>query len=103
MCFLREKELKVGDPVSIVGGEHCGDAGILTHIGTNGSCEVALTTPSETGTVYVDVWDFNVEKIVENSEPIKDSGERTEFESGAVRDMHSGKGDMLSVDRKSVV
>jgi len=28
---------------------------------------------------------------------IKDSGERTEFSSGAVRDLHSGKGDMLSV------
>ena len=28
---------------------------------------------------------------------IKDSGERTEFSSGAVRDMHSGKGDMLSL------
>ena len=28
---------------------------------------------------------------------IKDSGERTVFSSGAVRDMHEGKGDMLSV------
>ena len=28
---------------------------------------------------------------------IKDSGERTEFETGAVRDMHEGKGDMLSM------
>ncbi len=28
---------------------------------------------------------------------IKDSGERTEFNTGAVRDMHSGKGDMLSL------
>ena len=28
---------------------------------------------------------------------IKDSGERTEFDTGAVRDMHEGKGDMLSV------
>lgn len=28
---------------------------------------------------------------------IKDSGERTVFDSGAVRDMHEGKGDMLSV------
>lgn len=28
---------------------------------------------------------------------IKDSGERTAFDSGAVRDMHDGKGDMLSV------
>lgn len=28
---------------------------------------------------------------------IKDSGQRTEFETGAVRDMHTGKGDMLSL------
>ncbi len=28
---------------------------------------------------------------------IKDSGERTEFATGAVRDMHEGKGDMLSL------
>ena len=28
---------------------------------------------------------------------IKDSGERTEFNTGAVRDMHKGKGDMLSL------
>lgn len=28
---------------------------------------------------------------------IKDSGERTEFETGAVRDLHEGKGDMLSL------
>ena len=33
----------------------------------------------------------------EKAGEIKDSGERTEFSSGAVRDMHSGKGDMLSV------
>lgn len=26
---------------------------------------------------------------------IKDSGERTEFGTGAVRDMHEGKGDMV--------
>ena len=28
---------------------------------------------------------------------ILDSGERTKFESGAVRDMHEGKGDMASI------
>lgn len=28
---------------------------------------------------------------------IKDSGERTQFNTGAVRDMHEGKGDMLSL------
>ena len=44
----------------------------------------------------------HLELVVEPEEEekageIKDSGERTEFPSGAVRDMHSGKGDMLSV------
>ncbi len=28
---------------------------------------------------------------------IKDSGERTEFATGAQRDMHEGKGDMVSL------
>ena len=34
---------------------------------------------------------------------IKDSGERTEFASGAVRDMHEGKGDMASIPWESVL
>ena len=34
---------------------------------------------------------------------ILDSGERTEFESGAVRDMHEGKGDMASIPWESVL
>ena len=34
---------------------------------------------------------------------ILDSGERTEFESGAVRDMHEGKGDMASIPWESIL
>ena len=34
---------------------------------------------------------------------IKDSGERTEFESGAVRDMHEGKGDMASLPNAAIL
>ncbi len=34
---------------------------------------------------------------------IIDSGERTEFASGAVRDMHEGKGDMASVPWESIL
>ena len=34
---------------------------------------------------------------------IKDSGERTEFETGAVRDLHEGKGDMLSLPAKALL
>lgn len=35
--------------------------------------------------------------------PIKDSGERTEFATGAVRDMHEGKGDMASIPWESIL
>ena len=34
---------------------------------------------------------------------IKDSGERTEFSTGAVRDMHEGKGDMVSIPWEAVL
>lgn len=34
---------------------------------------------------------------------IKDSGERTEFSTGAVRDMHAGKGDMASIPWEAVL
>ena len=34
---------------------------------------------------------------------IKDSGNRTEFETGAVRDMHSGKGDMVSLPASAIL
>lgn len=33
---------------------------------------------------------------------IKDSGERTEFDTGAVRDMHENKGDMASIPWESI-
>lgn len=50
-------------------------------------------------------WDREVEEV-ENGikhNGVKDSGERTEFESGAVRDMHEGKGDMASLPWESVL
>ena len=34
---------------------------------------------------------------------IKDSGNRTEFETGAVRDMHENKGDMASIPWESIL
>lgn len=34
---------------------------------------------------------------------IKDSGERTEFSTGAVRDMHAGKGDMASIPWEAIL
>ena len=34
---------------------------------------------------------------------IKDSGERTVFPTGSVRDMHDGKGDMVSILWESIL
>ena len=34
---------------------------------------------------------------------ILDSGERTEFQTGAVRDMHEGKGDMASIPWEAIL
>ena len=34
---------------------------------------------------------------------IKDSGERTVFPTGSVRDMHEGKGDMVSIPWESIL
>lgn len=34
---------------------------------------------------------------------IKDSGDRTQFETGAVRDMHAGKGDMVSLPNAAIL
>lgn len=99
--------IHVGDTVKIIGTKYYGMTGVLVSANTGGGCEIQLTYPLEDGTSSVYVWDYNIvpwleplpdhpvqEKI---SSPIKDSGERTEFRSGAVRDMHEGKGDMLSV------
>ena len=46
--------------------------------------------------------DGNVEAI-EAGPHILDSGDRTEFESGAVRDMHTGKGDMASIPWEAIL
>ncbi len=44
----------------------------------------------------------NIESI-EAGPHILDSGDRTEFESGAVRDMHEGKGDMASIPWEAIL
>lgn len=44
-------------------------------------------------------WD---REVVE-ADSIEDSGERTQFESGAVRDMHEGKGDMASIPWEAIL
>ena len=46
-------------------------------------------------------WDREVDTEVDSG--IKDSGDRTEFETGALRDMHVGKGDMASLPWEAVL
>ena len=43
------------------------------------------------------------EKAKEEKQTIKDSGERRQFESGAVRDMSEGKGDMMSLPPNAIL
>lgn len=46
----------------------------------------------------IECWNREIpEEETEEKQTIKDSGERREFESGAVRDMAEGKGDMMSL------
>lgn len=42
-------------------------------------------------------------KKYDQEKQIKDSGERTTFSTGAVRDMHAGKGDMASVPWEAIL
>ena len=46
-------------------------------------------------------WDREVETDMDSG--IKDSGDRTVFSTGAVRDMHEGKGDMASLPWEAVL
>lgn len=46
---------------------------------------------------------FFPEQYFSNTPTIKDSGERREFESGAVRDMAAGKGDMVSLPNAAIL
>lgn len=106
---MREREFKSGDKVYIhclgrwngVKGKVRGkvydkESGIFLH---GYYVDLNFDTPEPYTEVFAEE---HLELIVEPEEEekageIKDSGERTEFSSGAVRDMHSGKGDMLSV------
>ena len=61
--------------------------------------EVPEETKEETKLIYAhtDISGENTRSI------IKDSGERTEFTTGACRDMHEGKGDMASVPWEAIL
>lgn len=58
------------------------------------------------GNAFADFHDAVCPKAIDadmKTGKIKDSGERTEFESGAVRDMHTGKGDMVSIPWEAIL
>lgn len=94
--------LSTGDKVYIdCIGEWCGCEGIVIGHRSDGSCvvKIGFGGPEPICEVFAEehliptMGNFKEGKVGE----IKDSGERTKFGSGAVRDMHEGKGDMLSV------
>lgn len=101
------KNIKVGDAVEIIGGDYRGMKGVLVGSDNGGGCDIKLEFPAKDGATSAYVWESNLVRLdaptpdqpelEKTDSPIKDSGERTEFDSGAVRDMHEGKGDMLSV------
>lgn len=114
--------LTIGNKVKITDGPRAGKEGYITSMDVDGSIEVRGVL--EGGKYFTSrQFEFQLEKIdpdkgietisynervcdntceakpepKQNDSPIKDSGQRTEFSTGAVRDMSSGKGDMLSM------
>ena len=100
--------LSTGDKVYIdCIGKWCGCEGVVTGQRKDGAYIVAFDfdTPEPKYEVFAGehlipmLKNLKEEKVSE----IKDSGERTEFETGAVRDMHEGKGDMLSLPWRALL
>lgn len=117
------KRLSIGDKVKINDGPNAGKEGYITKIDIDGAIEVRGL--EDGGKYYTSrQFDFQLEKInlvkgaesitynervcdncnvktrtvtVDGNNPIKDSGERTTFSTGAQRDLSVGKGDMLSM------
>ena len=112
--------LAIGNKVKITDGPNEGKEGYITSIDVDGSTEVRGVV--EGGKYFTSrQFEFQLEKIdsdkgidtigynervcdntceakpepKQNGNPIKDSGQRTEFSTGAVRDMSIGKGNMV--------
>ena len=120
---MSEKKLSIGDKVKITDGPNAGKEGYITKIDIDGAIEVRGLEVA--GKYYTSrQFEFQLEKInpekgaetitynervcdncnvksrtvtVDGNNPIKDSGERTTFSTGAQRDLSVGKGDMLSM------
>jgi len=104
---LKESLFKIGDKVVIKVGVHKDQEGLIKDIAYNSvwsvwQYNVNIVDPldgAESDVVFAEehLMPLEAETRKPKATQIKDSGERTEFSSGAVRDLHSGKGDMLSV------
>lgn len=104
---MSENLFKVGDKVVIKVGVHKDQEGLIKDIAYNSvwsvwQYNVNIVDPidgEESDMVFAEehLMPLEAETRKLKTTQIKDSGERTEFSSGAVRDLHSGKGDMLSV------
>ena len=117
---MSEKKLSIGDKVKITDGPNAGKEGYITKIDIDGAIEVRGLEGA--GNYFTSrQFEFQLEKIdpdtgietisynervcdntcvatpepKQNDNPIKDSGHRTEFSTGAVRDMSIGKGNMV--------
>ena len=118
---MSEKKLSIGDKVKITDGPNAGKEGYITKIDIDGAIEVRGLEGA--GKYYTSrQFAFQLEKInpekgaetitynervcddcnvksrtvtVDGNNPIKDSGQRTVFPSGARRDMSQGKGLMV--------
>lgn len=73
-------KIGVGDVVKIVTGEYEGMVGTVTHIGTGGGCEVFCTTNTANGDRYIDVWDFNLEPLIQDKNEVNEV--KTKFKVG---------------------
>ena len=104
---MKESLFKIGDKVVIKVGVHKDQEGLIKDIAYNSvwsvwQYNVNIVDPldgAESDVVFAEehLMPLEAETRKPKATQIKDSGERTEFSSGAVRDLHSGKGDMLSV------
>ena len=105
---LLEKAKEMGLPVRVgVDGEYgiaCPSTnGLDSEARTNAFCNEHLGCVACYAREYIDPTAEPMPIEPEEVVPIKDSGERTAFASGAVRDMHEGKGDMASVPWEAIL
>lgn len=65
-------KIGIGDVVKIVSGEYEGMVGTVTHIGTGGGCEVYCPTSIADLDRYIDVWDFNLEPLIQDKNEVNE-------------------------------